>query len=98
MPRKEESMKQFLFTITQSHGIHARPAGQIANTARQYTSRITLRHGGKEADGKRLLSLMSLGATEGSQLEITVEGADEETAVEAMRSTLETLLGKEVKK
>lgn len=73
-------MKQFTYRIEDPNGMHARPAGMLATFAKKFQSDIRVRAGEKEADGKRLLSLMSLGATHGSELTFTVTGEDEECA------------------
>ena len=74
-------MKRYMYTIQDPNGMHARPAGALVTFAKQFSSSIRVRAGGKEADAKRLLSLMSLGATCGTELTFEVEGADEDRAV-----------------
>ena len=73
-------MKQFTYRIEDPNGMHARPAGMLATFAKKFQSDVRVRAGEKEADGKRLLSLMSLGAVHGSELTFTVTGEDEESA------------------
>jgi phosphotransferase system HPr-like phosphotransfer protein len=41
---------------------------------------------GKEADGRRLLSLLSLGAVHGTQLRFLLEGTDEEECLSALQT------------
>lgn len=74
-------MKRYMYTIQDPNGMHARPAGSLVTFAKQFSSGIRVRAGGKEADAKRLLSLMSLGATCGTELTFEVEGEDEDRAV-----------------
>ena len=88
-------MKQFTFIIKDALGIHARPAGMLANCAKGFTSDVRISTQEKTADGKRLLSLMSLGATQGTRLTCTVEGADEEAAAHALEDCLKEMLGHE---
>ena len=73
-------MKQFSYQIEDPNGMHARPAGSLATFARRFVSDIRISTGEKEADAKRLLSLMSLGATQGTTLLFSVTGADEDLA------------------
>ncbi len=73
-------MKKFSYRIEDINGMHARPAGKLATYAKQFDSDIRVNYADKEADGKRLLALMSLGATHGSELHFTIIGADEERA------------------
>ena len=73
-------MQEFTFTIKDKNGLHARPAGAISSVAKTYQSTIEIKCGEKTADGKRLLSVMSLGAVAGQELHFIIEGKDEENA------------------
>ena len=85
-------MKKFTFTIKDKNGLHARPAGMITSCAKKFKSTVTVSLDGKEADAKRLLSLMSLGATCGKELAFEIIGDDEIEALgELERVTKETL-------
>ena len=53
-------MKKFSYIITDSVGIHARPAGILVKLASQYSSEITISCGEKTADAKKLFSVMLL--------------------------------------
>ena len=77
-------MKRYMYTIQDPNGMHARPAGALATLAKRFSSDIRVRANEKEADGKRLLSLMSLGATCGTELTFDIDGADEDAVVEAL--------------
>ena len=77
-------MQSFNHTIGCVGGLHARPAGQLATFAKRFSSDIRVKANGKEADGKRLLSLMSLGATHGTELCFCITGDDEEHAQTAL--------------
>ncbi len=79
-------MKEFCYKIEDPNGMHARPAGKLANFAKQFEEEIHVAYREKEADAKRLLSLMSLGAVFGSVLCFRITGArEEETARELER-------------
>ncbi|MBO5374917.1 MAG: HPr family phosphocarrier protein [Clostridia bacterium] len=77
-------MREFKHTIAAENGLHARPAGSLANQAKQFKSTIKLSARGKEADAKRLLSIMSLGATRGTELHFIIEGEDENEAEKSL--------------
>lgn len=79
-------MKTFQYKITDEIGIHARPAGLLVKEAKQYNSNITLECGGKSADAKKLMALMSLGVKNADTVTITVAGEDEGAAAEAMEA------------
>jgi phosphocarrier protein HPr len=73
-------MKEFKYTITDPAGIHARPAGILVKKAQPYASEITLVKEDKQANGKSMLSVMGLGARNGDEITVQVEGADEADA------------------
>ncbi len=78
-------MKEFTYKIEQENGLHARPAGALATMARKFTSHIKIKTNEKEADAKRLLSLMSLGAISGTELHFEISGEDEEQAYSELK-------------
>ena len=78
-------MKQFEYVITDPVGIHARPAGLLVKEAKQYASKITLQKDGKSSDATRLMNVMGLGVKCGDTVTVTVEGADEDTALAGMQ-------------
>ncbi len=77
-------MKQFDYTITDPLGIHARPAGMVAKTAKELGCKVTITKNGKTADTARMMALMGLGIKTGDTVTITVEGGDEEHASQVM--------------
>lgn len=81
-------MKEFTFTITDPQGIHARPAGLLIKEAKKYESKITIAKGARTGDVKKIFAVMALGAKQGEEIKITVDGADEDTASAAMEAFL----------
>ena len=77
-------MKSFEYTITDEVGIHARPAGILAKKVKEFQSVVTISKDGKSAEAKKLMAVMGLGVKKGQTVTVTVEGADEETAVVEM--------------
>lgn len=73
-------MKTFTYTITDSVGLHARPAGMLVKEARKYESKVTIIKEGKSSDAAKLMMLMGLGVKSGDEITVEVSGADEETA------------------
>ncbi|MBQ4584931.1 MAG: HPr family phosphocarrier protein [Clostridia bacterium] len=86
-------MQEFTFIIKDKNGLHARPAGAISSVSKSYVSSVTIKCGEKVADGKRLLSVMSLGAKCGASLHFEIEGKDEELTKDALYSVCEEKLG-----
>lgn len=64
-------------------GLHARAAAQLVRLAGSFTSTVMLLHPGRNvsANAKSILSVLTLAAGMGTELLITVDGEDEETAL-----------------
>ncbi|WP_142847921.1 phosphoenolpyruvate--protein phosphotransferase [Telmatospirillum sp. J64-1] len=75
------------------HGLHARPATLLAETAKRFQSEITLSHDGKTANAKSLVSLLRLGAGGGAQLVVAADGPDAEAALKAIADAFAQGLG-----
>ncbi len=82
-------MKTFTYIITDEIGIHARPAGLLVKEAKKYTSKIVLSANGKSAEATKLMAVMGLGVKNGQEVEIAIEGGDEEFAFEGMKLFME---------
>lgn len=81
-------MQQFEYTITDPLGVHARPAGLLVKEAGKYQSKLTISSGGKSADARKLLALMSLGIQCGTKIICQAEGEDEAAAAEGLKQFL----------
>lgn len=77
-------MKAFEYKITDPFGIHARPAGILVKEIKKYASTVTVVKGEKAVNALKLIALMSMGIKQGDTVQITVEGADEDTAAAAI--------------
>ena len=76
-------------TIVNPQGLHARPADLFARMARQYDAKIEVIKGNECVDGKSILSILTLAAGEGSQLEIIASGQDADAALAALCELVE---------
>ncbi len=65
-------------------GLHARPATAVADCAQQFKSTISLKRDDQEIDGKSIMQIMLLAATEGVELEVLASGDDAEEACKAL--------------
>ena len=82
-------MKKFNYVIKDEVGIHARPASELVKETKKYSSTITITKGDKSAVATKLMAVMSLGVKCGEEITVTVEGEDEDTAVEKMKDFME---------
>lgn len=69
----------------------ARPIAMLVQVASQYKSSVNICQDNKTVNAKSIMGMMTLGLIPGQELEITVDGEDEETA---MSSIEEYLTGK----
>lgn len=79
-------MEQFVFTVTDPQGIHARPAGLLVKEAKKYPCMIRIAKDEKQADAKKMFALMGLGIQRGDVITVSAEGEQEEAAAEAMKA------------
>ena len=84
--------------VTNKLGLHARPAMQFVDLANQFKSAITVHKGGEEpetADGKSVMQMIILAATEGTPLRIDADGEDADVAVEKLAELFASKFGEE---
>lgn len=62
-------------------GLHARPASELVRLCSQYESDIFLENNGNKVNAKSILGLLTLAATDGSELILYADGEDEEQAL-----------------
>jgi phosphocarrier protein len=80
-------MKSFVCVINDELGIHARPAGQLSKEAKTFADTVvTVTKDGKSASATQLMKLMGLGVKKGNTVTISVDGGNEDAALEAMKS------------
>ena len=75
---------QRVVTVSNPMGIHMRPADVIARTAAKFQSDIEIEKDGQSIDCKSILSILTLGARQGTQLNIRASGEDAAQAVEVL--------------
>ncbi|WP_242394115.1 HPr family phosphocarrier protein [Anaeromyxobacter oryzisoli] len=84
MPHVERS-----FTIVNQLGLHARAAAQLVQTANRYRSEIHVEKDGMQVNGKSIMGVLTLAAAKGSQITVSCEGEDAETALAALAKVIE---------
>ena len=84
--------------VSNKLGLHARPAMQFVDVANQFASAVLVKKGGEEpaeADGKSVMQMIILAATEGTPLRIEAEGDDAQAAVDKLVELFESKFGEE---
>lgn len=77
-------MQQRTVTIINRLGLHARAAAKLVKLATGFQSSVLIKARQKTADAKSIFSVLLLAATQNTEIEITVEGPDEEEAIGAL--------------
>jgi len=70
--------------ITNSLGLHLRPADKFVKLALRYQAEIRVHYNGNQFNGKSILDLATLGAERGTRLELEARGPDAAQAVAAL--------------
>jgi phosphocarrier protein HPr len=76
-------------------GLHARAAARFVHTASRFRARVTVSRSGKAMDGKSILGILLLAASQGTLLRVAAEGDDEAAAVDALAALVEGGFGEE---
>ncbi len=80
-------------TLGSKSGLHARPAAVFVQNAKGFQSQVTLSKNEKTVNGKSILSVLSLGAEQGDQVILKVNGDDAQLAIDKLALLLEGDLG-----
>ena len=82
-------------TVLNAEGLHARPAMQFVDLASRFESTVLVQKEGETVDGKSVMGMITLGATQGTLLKIEAEGDDAEAVCEALKKLFEDKFGEE---
>jgi len=71
-------------SIRNKLGLHARAAVKFVNLANRFGSSVRIVKNGDDIDGKSILGILTLAATQGTPIRLVVSGKDEEAAMAAL--------------
>ena len=74
--------------IKNPQGLHARPASIFVKIANGFECDITVQKGSEKVNGKSIMGLLMLAASEGSVVEIEASGPDAAKAVQELEKFL----------
>ena len=86
-------MPEIALTIRNAVGLHARPAALFVQEASKYKAEIRVRKGDVVANAKSILSILTLGADQGSVVVVSAEGEDAVRALAALQTLVDTDFG-----
>lgn len=74
--------------VTNPKGLHTRPAARFASVAAEFDCDIRVTNGEHDVSGKSIMGMMILAASPGTELRLTLDGADAREAVDRLRLAL----------
>jgi phosphocarrier protein HPr len=86
-------MKKATVTISNKLGLHARASAKLTKLAGGFSSDVHMSRNGRRINAKSIMGVMMLAAGMGSEIEIEVEGVDEEQALGAIVALIEDRFG-----
>lgn len=81
------SVVEFDFVFKNEHGLHARPAGELAQKVKGLSSSVTItvQRLNKSAPANKIFTLMGLGVAKGESVVVRVEGDNAHTEAEELK-------------
>ncbi len=80
---------QAQLTLTNKLGLHARAAAVFVRALTGLSAQVAVSWEGRSVNGRSVLELMTLGAPQGSALDIQVRGTDAAAALAALTTVVE---------
>jgi phosphocarrier protein len=77
-------------TVINRLGLHARPAMVFVDMAATFLCEVRVKKDDAEVNGKSIMEVMMLAASQGSELEIVCDGADAEKAAAALKALVDS--------
>ncbi len=84
-------------TLSNRHGLHARPAHLFVQTANAYASELKVGRtdNDERVDGKSIMGMMMLAAEKGVELELEAKGPDADALLRALAELVAANFGEE---
>jgi phosphocarrier protein len=89
-------VKRAEVTIANRLGLHARPSAALTQLATRFSSEVYLSKGSRRVNGKSIMGVMMLAAAQGTVILVEVDGKDEDKALAALVSLIESGFGEEM--
>lgn len=82
-------MIEITTTIINRLGLHARAASLLVNCASEFQSEIWLKVDERRVNGKSIMGVLTLAASQGTAITIQAEGDDEAEAANAVKQLID---------
>jgi phosphocarrier protein len=70
-------------------GLHARAAALLVQTVNKFDAQVSFSKDGQVADGRSIMGVLTLAATQGSKIQVEATGEDAERAVRAIEKLID---------
>ncbi|MBC8869210.1 MAG: HPr family phosphocarrier protein [Planctomycetes bacterium] len=70
--------------VSNHHGLHTRPCSAIVDVVGRHRANVTVQKGSQTVDASSILELMSLAASQGTELVLSATGHDAAEVLEAL--------------
>jgi len=82
-------------TIINKLGLHARAASKLVNCASQFESEVFIGRNGNRVNAKSIMGVMMLAASKGVELELEIDGTDEQICQQTMVDLINNRFGED---
>jgi phosphoenolpyruvate-protein phosphotransferase/dihydroxyacetone kinase phosphotransfer subunit len=96
LPVPDEAAESITLTLTNLHGLHARPAAKFVQTAARFMANVTisdLTNGKGPVSARSLNAIATLGAIENHQIRISASGEEAKLVLAALKVLIEDNFG-----
>ena len=76
-------------------GLHARACARLVKTTAEFDSQVEVRSGDHVCDGKSIMGLMMLAATQGTHIRVTADGDDAQAAIDQIQTLFANRFGED---
>jgi phosphocarrier protein HPr len=70
-------------------GLHARAAALLVQTVNRFSAQVQFTKDGQTTDGRSIMGVLTLAATQGSKIQVEAVGDDAEQAVRAIEKLID---------
>ena len=70
-------------------GLHARAAALLVQTVNKFEAQVSFSKDGQTTDGRSIMGVLTLAATQGSKIQVEATGEDAERAVRAIEKLID---------
>jgi phosphocarrier protein HPr len=70
-------------------GLHARAAALLVQTVNKFDAQVSFSKDGQIADGRSIMGVLTLAATQGSKIQVEASGEEAERAVRAIEKLID---------